>query len=40
VAEQEEDATEHGKKPNGQDENDISFERPMREVISKAYAAR
>jgi len=40
VAEEKEDAAEHGQKANGRDENDIAFERPMREVISKAHAAR
>lgn len=40
VAEQKERAAEHGKKADGGDENDITFEWPMREVISKAYAAR
>ena len=40
VAKQEKGAAEHGKKSNGRDENDVGFERLVREVISKTYAAR
>src|SRR5881394_1756134 len=40
VAKQEKGAAEHGNKPNGRDENDVGFERLVREVISKTYAAR